>query len=325
MEKLTIVVTHYKEPWETCKFLFDSIELQHGVDFEDFSVLVVNDGDETPLDEKVFSNYSYRIEQAVIEHGGVSAARNYGIDHASGEYIMFCDCDDGFLNNYGLHLVLGAIQEGFDFLQSSFVEEQPKEGGGWRIFRRDRDTVFVHGKCYRKQFLIDKNIRFDTGIRLNEDTVFNKICFYEAGENIKCIETPFYLWAWNGDSTVRKEREDIIIKTYEQVMKMRTAICAELYDRGFIDEFFDHVCRTVADSYYDFNEPSFVKYKGEAVWKNAMKEFAKFWRKYKKDYLECDSARIGKAMMEGRVLAYNNGLTVESTDLKSWLKTVNEF
>lgn len=322
MKKLTIVVTHYKEPWETCKFLFDSIAIQHGIDFNDFDVLVVNDGEDGALDSKLFEEYPYEVNLMCIEHGGVSAARNAGIDNADGDYIMFCDCDDGFLNNYGLHLVLGAIQEGFDFLQSSFVEEQPKEGGGWRIFRRDRDTVFVHGKCYRKQFLIDKNIRFNTSIRLNEDSVFNKICSYESG-NTKNIETPFYLWAWNGSSTVRKEREDLIIRTYDQVMKMRTAICEELRERGFIDEFFDHVCRTVADSYYDFNEPGFVKFKGEAVWRDALKEFARFWRKYKKDYLECDSGRIGKAMMDARILAYNNGLTVEHTDLKSWLKTVN--
>ena len=31
---LTLVVPHYKEPWETGKPLFDSIALQHGIDFE---------------------------------------------------------------------------------------------------------------------------------------------------------------------------------------------------------------------------------------------------------------------------------------------------
>ena len=320
MEKLTIVVPHYKEPWKTCKFLFDSIECQHGVDYDDFKVLVVNDGDEMVLDRANFAEYSYRIDYVIKPHGGISDTRNYGIDHCESEYIMFCDCDDGFLNNYGLHLVLGAIQEGFDFLHSVFIEEQPVDGG-WRVFRRDGDKVFVHGKAYRLQFLKDKNIRFDTEMRLNEDSVFNAIAYHEA-DVVKKIDTPFYLWTWNGESTVRKQSEDIIIRTYDQVMAMRLKICEQLDERGFIDEFFDAVCKTVADCYYDFNEPTFLKHEGDELWHRAEKQFKKFWRKYSKAYYECDSDRIARTMMESRLVAYNAGLRVERIDLVSWLKHI---
>ena len=216
-KKLTIVVPHYKEPWEVCKFLFDSIQIQHGVDFNDFEVLMVNDGDEVVFDKEVFAPYTFDIRYEVKEHGGLSDTRNYGIDHAESEYIMFCDCDDGFLNNYGIHLVLGAIQEGFDFLYSSFVEEQPNGEGGWSICRRDHNLVFVHGKCYRRQFLIDKKIRFDTEMWFSEDSIFNKIAYHEADER-KEINTPFYLWAWHDNSTVRKDRETLVLREYEQVI-----------------------------------------------------------------------------------------------------------
>ena len=322
MSKLTIVVPHYKEPWEVCKFLFDSIELQHGIDFNDFDVLVVNDGDAVVLDKTLFEQYSYRIDYVIKPWSGLSETRNYGIDHGDSEYVMFCDCDDGFLNNYGLHLVLGAIQEGFDFMHSVFIEEQPKEDGGWAIFRREKDLVFVHGKAYKRQFLKDKGLRFDPEMHLNEDSIFNKIAYHEAGDNVKYIQTPFYLWTWHGDSTVRKNREDIIIRTYEQVMKMRIKVCEQLHERGFIDEFFNMVCRTVADSYYDFNEPVFIDHKGDEMWVAAEKQFKKFWKKYSKDYFECDSDRIGQAMMEARLRAYNAGLKIEWITLKDWLKHI---
>jgi len=319
-KQLTIVVPHYHEPWETCKFLFDSIEIQHGIDFNDFNVLVVNDGDDVVLDKSLFEKYRFEINYVVKPHGGLSDTRNYGIDHSDSEYIMFCDSDDGFLNNYGLYLVFSAMQEGFDFLHSSFVEEQPN-GEGWKIYRRDKDIVFVHGKCYRRQFLIDKNLRFDTEMYFSEDSIFNKIAFHEA-ETVKEITTPFYLWTWNEGSTVRKDRETLVIREYGQVMKMRTKICEQLEERGFIDEFFDSVCKTIMDSYYDFNEPEFMKAKNQKLRNLAEKEFRKFYIRYKKKFLECDSGRIAKVMMQSRINAYDAGLQLENIDLKSWLKHI---
>ena len=322
MPKLTIVVPHYKEPFESCHFLFDSIATQHGINFDDICVMVVNDGDAVVWDESVFAPYDFHIDYVVREHAGLSETRNYGIDHAETEYIMFCDCDDMFLNNYALHLVLGAIQEGFDFFHSVFIEEQPNDSGGWDIHRRDRDLVFVHGKCYRRKFLVDKGIRFSPDLYLNEDSAFNKIAYHEAGDNVKYVETPLYLWCWNKDSTVRKDREDFILKTYDQVMLMRTKICEQLEERGFIDEFFDSVCQTVLDSYYDFMEPSFTKPSNKPLVAKAQKEFKRFYRKFSKSFMECDSDRIGRQMMQARLRAYNAGLRMETTDLKSWLKHI---
>lgn len=319
-KKLTLVVPHYKEDWNLCKFLFDSIEIQHGIDFNDFDVLVVNDGDEVVLDKSLFEKYSYEINYVVKPHGGLSDTRNYGIEHGDSEYLMFCDCDDGFLNNYGLHLVFGAIQEGFDFLYSSFVEEQP-QGNGWKIYRRDKDIVFVHGKCYRRQFLIDKKIRFDTEMYFSEDSIFNKIAYHEADER-KEITTPFYLWTWRDGSTVRKDRDTLVLREYAQVMKMRTKVCDQLEERGFIDEFFDAVCKTFFDSYYDFNEPIFLKPEHKGKVKAAEKEFKKFYKKYSKSFYECDSARIAKVMAQSRLNAYEAGLQVEKIDFYSWLKHI---
>ena len=108
--------------------------------------------------------------------------------------------------------------------------------------------MFIHGKVYRRQFLLDKNIRFDTEMWFSEDSIFNKIAFCEA-EVKKEVNTPFYLWAWREGSTVRQNRETLILREYGQVMKMRTKTCEQLEQRGFIDEFFDTVCKTFFDSY----------------------------------------------------------------------------
>ena len=323
MPKLTLVVPHYHEPWEMLKYLFDTIECQKGIDREDFNVLLVNDGDDVVLDKANWEGkYNFQVTYDIKPWGGLSDTRNYGIDHADGEYIMYCDSDDGFLNNYGIYLILGAIQEGFDLLYSTFIEEQPMSNGGWKIHRRDKDMVFCHGKVYRRQFLLDKNLRFDTNLAFIEDSLFNKIASCEAGDNLTEITTPFYLWCWNEGSTVRNGREDIVLRRYREVMEMRSKICEQLRERGFIDEFFDSVCKVFFDCYYDFNEPLFLKAENKEKVKAAEKEFKKFYKKFIKDFLECDSDRIRTAMMGCRLSAYDAGLQCEVIDFKSWLKHI---
>lgn len=323
-KKLTIIVPHYKEPFETIKYLLDTIECQKGIDRNDFDVWIVNDGDENDaviLDKELFKQYHYEIQYMVKPHGGLSSTRNYGIEHGDSEYLMYCDSDDGFLNNYGLHLILGAIaQSQFDILYSSFIEEQPM-GEGWKIYRRDKDMVFCHGKVYRRQFLIDKKLRFDTHLAFSEDSLFNKIASCEADE-MKEITTPFYLWCWNEGSTVRTGRETIVLRRYDEVMEMRYKICEQLEERGFIDQFFDSVCKCFFDCYYDFNEPQFLKPEHKEMVKAAEKEFKKFYKRFIKSFLECDSGRIARNMMASRATAYEAGLQVEKIDFHSWLKHI---
>ena len=88
MAKLSIIVTHFQEPMETCRFLFDSLDIQHGIDKSDFNVLVVNDGDEGALTREDIGDRTYQVDVVTVPHGGVSKARNYGIEHADGENHM---------------------------------------------------------------------------------------------------------------------------------------------------------------------------------------------------------------------------------------------
>lgn len=318
---LTLIIPHYHEPWETLRYLFDTINCQKGIDWEEIEILLVNDGDDVVLDESLWKDYNFKVNYVVKPWGGLSDTRNYGIEHAEGEYIMYCDSDDGFLNNYGLHLFLGAIQEGFDLLYSTFVEEYPKDGG-WRIYRREKDMVFCHGKIYRRQFLLDKNLRFDTSLGFSEDSVFNKIASVEA-DKMKEINTPCYLWCWNETSTVRKGRETIILDRYEEVIKMRTKICEQLEERGFIDEYFDAVVKCMFDTYYEFNSQLFLKPEHKEKVKAAEKEAKKFYKKFIKSFMECDSDRISKIMMVERASAYDRGgLQVEQIAFKDWLKHI---
>ena len=320
---LDIVIPHYKEPWEVCKYLFDTIATQRGICFDCIRAIVVNDGD-CVLSDDCFEGYPYKIEYLKKEHGGVSAARNYGLDHSDADYVMFCDIDDGFLSNYGLHLVFSAMQDGHDYIYSNFVEETFTADNTATIIRHDNDFTFMHGKVYKRAFLLENNIRFDPKMTLHEDGYFNTVALAVAKKvgKMKCIETPFYLWRWNDASTVRSNREDFVLRTYENVMQTRIGACAQLQERGYADELKMCVCMTVLNSYYDFQKPSYHTDKNKEHLRKAEKAFKQFWKKYGKIFLNCTNMEIAEIAQTARANACKNGMLMERQDLRSWLKHI---
>ena len=322
--KLDLIVPHYKEPWETCKYLFDSIAMQRGIDFANIRVIVVNDGDAVVLDESVFERYPYEVEYIVKDHEGVSAARNYGITHSDADYIMFCDADDGFLNNYALHLLFTAMEDGFDLLISRFVEESVVEGKRVILPHNNQDVTFVHGKVYRRSFLIENEIFFDPDMTLHEDGYFNILAYAVAKKEgkVKLVETPLYIWCWNEKSVVRTNREDFVLRTYADVMKARIGICKEFKRRGYDEEYKVSVGMTVLNSYYDFQKPRYWMAQNDKYKRNAEREFKKFFGMFKRVFYDLTNMEISDIAKNARETALKNGMLMERQDLKSWLKHI---
>ena len=322
--KLDIIVPHYNEPWETCSYLFNSIALQRGISFDDIRVILVNDGDFCVFGADTFDGYPYRINYYVKEHGGVSAARNYGLDHSDADYVMFCDADDGFLNNYGLHLLFGAMQEGFDFLMSNFVEETHDTAGNPIIVNHDKDLTFMHGKAYNRQFLVDHEIRFDPALTIHEDGYFNNVAFLVAKNEgrTKYVTTPFYLWCWNDNSVVRSNKSDFVLKTYDHVMSARIATCADIGRRGYLEEYEANVLMTVLNSYYDFQKPAWTDPKNRKLYAQAEKEFKRFFDRFKKVFYNATNMKVAQYAQTARQTAYECGMWMENTDLRSWIRHI---
>jgi len=325
--KLDLIIPHYKEPWSTCKYLFDTIATQRGIPFESVRAIVVDDGEEDALQLdgwEQYGEYPYYQKYYVKTHEGVSAARNYGLDHSDADYVMFCDIDDGFLNNYALHLIFSAMQEGFDVCVANFVEETFTEDGQMTIVPHDQDLTFMHGKVYRRQFLVNHNLRFDPAMNVHEDGYFNMVAYATAQHEgkIKSITTPLYLWRWNDNSVVRSNRKDFVLRTYADVVKTRFGICEQLKARGYEDDYRTSVCMTVLNSYYDFQKSSYNSPENARYAKEAEKEFKKFWVAYKKVFMDLTNQKIAEIARVARENAYKNGMLYEQVALKTWLKHI---
>ena len=78
------------------KYIFQFLDSIRNQNFEDFEVILVDDGspDNCPAILDAFAAEDERYKVIHQKNGGVSAARNTGIDQANGEYIYLVDSDD---------------------------------------------------------------------------------------------------------------------------------------------------------------------------------------------------------------------------------------
>lgn len=89
--KITVLIPCYNQG----KFIDDAIDSIQSQSFQDFEIIIINDGSDDLFTEQKLSDYD-RPKTRVIHtsNNGLSAARNRGFSEARGEYIQFLDSDD---------------------------------------------------------------------------------------------------------------------------------------------------------------------------------------------------------------------------------------
>lgn len=320
---LDIIVPHYHEPWSLCKPLFDSIAIQCGVDWENISVIVVNDGDDVVFPNGTFLQYPYRVEYIVKEHTGLSATRNRGLDESDADYVMFCDSDDQFLNCLALKMIWLEMEKGKNIINPIFLEESYDASKGEMVYITHKsDATFMHGKCYKRSLLVEHNIRFPDGLNLHEDGYFNSLAICCGQDAIVEINTPLYLWKWNSESTVRHEPY-FVVRTYDKLCEVWSRGIKWLKEHGYEKEYRHVVCKAVVCSYYNFQSYQFMIQQNAKLRRAAEKAFRKLYMEVQKDFLSCDSEMISRFTEILRDEAIKGkGFYYELITLNDWLKHI---
>jgi cellulose synthase/poly-beta-1,6-N-acetylglucosamine synthase-like glycosyltransferase len=204
-KRIQFLVPQYKENEETISFLLDSIETQLHIDKKDMGVIICSDGGEYILDQKFLDKYSYDIEYVICEHRGVSATRNSALILSDAEYVMFCDADDGFVSNIGVYSLIRSLDLNpkSEMLSSKiFIEDNVN--GYPEFIVGDHNNTFVHGKVFRRDFLISHELFFDERLKIHEDSYFcNIINFYAKNKSYN--NNAFYCWRKNPNSVSNQE------------------------------------------------------------------------------------------------------------------------
>ena len=81
--KLDLIVPHYTEDIHLMDQMFGILRLQRNVDWRDFRVLIVCDGYDIEMPDDFGASEPFDVEVVWKEHSGISATRNFGLDHSN--------------------------------------------------------------------------------------------------------------------------------------------------------------------------------------------------------------------------------------------------
>jgi glycosyltransferase involved in cell wall biosynthesis len=149
--------------------------------FSDFELLLVNDGSRDGSLEvcREYAARDGRVRVIDKPNGGVSSARNLGLDSALAEWVMFADADDWIEPNT-LELAVPYVGE-CDIVRLAWVAHKPDEVKNKRVMNaetpsqllkqliRRRTKLAIWGTLIRRDLFIRNNIRFDASYNYAED------------------------------------------------------------------------------------------------------------------------------------------------------------
>lgn len=177
------------------KYIAKSIQSVLNQTHTDFELIVVIDGskDNSEAIAKEFEKTDLRVKVYTKPNGGLSDARNYGLNMATGEFIYFLDSDDWIepnllednikmLEDKNLDfIVFGFYQDNVDS-NEQLIENIPHipENNEWINSEPIYFTPYMlnilgyaWNKIYRKGYLDKHQIKFTIGVSLVEDILFN--------------------------------------------------------------------------------------------------------------------------------------------------------
>lgn len=321
--KLQILITQYKEKKEVIQPLLDSIALQQGIDFNEVGVIIVNDGyPKSMLPDKFLKSYPFKVEYYMEEHRGVSGCRNSALDHATADYVMFCDADDMFFSMVGLNIIFDEMDKGFNSLTTKFYEELCKDGKKWFIEHK-HDRTFVHGKFHRRQYLIDYNIRFNESLTVHEDSYFNLLATTLADDqdSIRYSDVPIYLWKWRDESVCRHDPL-YMQKTYKNYIDSIDSLIGQLIERDKKDNANLLLCTQMFDTYYLMNTDTWLKQENQEYRIETEQRFKEFYEKYFEQFNSLPDiykVTISNSVRAGKI---NSGLGMEKQTFDQWIEYI---
>ena len=323
---LQILVPQYKETKEEVKPLLDSLMVQQNIDFSELGVIIVNDGSDVFLDEDWLNSYPYRIQYVKNPHQGVSATRNAALSLATADYVMFCDADDAFYNSCGLWILFREMKgEPFNALMSVFIEEtRIPETKEVMYVNHDKDFTFVHGKVYRRQYLIDEDIKFNPELTIHEDSYFNFLAQNISPSNkVKFCSTPFYLWRWRDNSVCRHDPK-YILKTYNNMLDSSTALVNELLRREKKNMAEEVVTSMIMDAYFTMNKDEWINQDNKEYRIKTERRFKDYYLNFKYLFESINKTRKTQIIMSIKNRMFMEGLVMESITFDDWIKEVME-
>lgn len=209
--------------------------------FQDWELLLVDDGS-TDKSGEICDEYATkdkRVKAFHKENGGVSSARNIGLDNANGDWITFVDSDDfidsAFFETFAVLQSSDLYIVGIKFINSTTTLLPPE-----RCIRIENVTelddllnklyfTVPWGKVYKNDIIQRNKIRFNVNLKIGEDTDFVlKYLIYI--NDIRFVSKPLYHFFNDEKGKITKYTltADEFITHTVYIKKSLTALCKKL-------------------------------------------------------------------------------------------------
>ncbi len=213
---ISVIVPVYKVE----EYLERCIESLLTQTYSNLEIILINDGspDTCP---KICDDYAIKDNRVIVihqENGGLSSARNAGLNIFKGEYIMFVDSDDFISENIVCELLQDITENDADMSMCSFLKFNDQEEISMAcktkklsilnnleatslLLLADHEICVSWGKLY-KSYLFE-NLEYDVG-KFAEDMFLIYKVFHKA-KKIVLDERQFYYYSQEGLSLTRSE------------------------------------------------------------------------------------------------------------------------
>ena len=215
--KLSVIIPAYNVENYVSECL-DSVLLTK----KDIEVIIIDDGskDRTLDICEGYCRKDNRVKVYTKPNGGVSSARNYGMEEASGDYIIFVDSDDVLSEEWDA-LLSFLSGEDIYFFDSEIKGQIGKSKMLRYISGANDESICIAGpvrKAFKRSFIHDHNLRFREDLINGEDMLFN-LGAVLLSESYKIIDFQYYFYRQTiGQATRRFDDRlidsDIIFHSY---------------------------------------------------------------------------------------------------------------
>lgn len=193
MGKVSIIVPIYNVE-KYLKKCIDSIVSQT---YSNIEIILINDGSSDNSESicKEYESIDQRIRYYKKQNGGLSSARNYGIENATGDYLLFIDSDDYIDNSMVETLLVSAEKYNADMVECNYYEVINEE---FHVFKPKKNKVYSSKEAIA-------SLIYNTGIT---PTAWNKLYSKKLFSKLRYTEGLYH------------EDEEIIVKLLSKAEKV---------------------------------------------------------------------------------------------------------
>ena len=254
---VSIIVPVYKVE----EYLPRCIESLINQTYKDIEIILVDDGspDNCPKFCDEYAKKDERIKVIHKQNGGLSSARNAGIEHAKGEFISFVDSDDWVDSKFINCLYESIVSNDADFSSCVFCRTMGEEDR--KLFAEAEEIVtdkkficamdessytgYACNKLYKRNIIVDNEIFFDETIFNGEDFpfVFEYLTYADKGVFIRQDLYFYFSRPTSIMHTVKiSERYLTILKAREKGLSILRKTCNVAYDMC-LSSYLDQLCK----------------------------------------------------------------------------------